>query len=273
MVGPRDPDEGNSRGRLSHAVEGFMNLGNTCYAAAAVQCLISIRPFIAQLDGGGECADLLIGAAAGDRRDVVISNLLQRVNMPIGEMNDADEFLRLAMSKIDCERPSAVALFRGIARTTRRCMSCSNFATSDDTPFTDVSMIPSVDTDVQASLASLRPPSIVDCTCEACHQVGFSVTEEVVRWPSVIRIHVRRYGDQHPIAINVQASVVIDGGTYMLVAAVVHLSEPRHFVAYVKVDGVWWRANDATVSRANPFLNAIFRQSCHSLFYLRQTPS
>lgn len=206
---------------------GLQNMGSTCYLNSILQILLHNNAFVTWLlhDVGHSCKDCFTCALSETLQDTINKSLLTVVEPSMmvkkvselshlflpGAENDAHEFLRLLLSKLQEEYTSRFqhlqldirskettpinTVFGGYLRTEVTCLNCHNISLTLQ-QFMDISVDVAGHTNLDACLkAFFAPEKIAGYRCDECEMVVDVSRQYFLEIPpSTLCVHFKRFG-------------------------------------------------------------------------------
>ena len=255
-----------------------MNLGNTCYLAAAVQLLAHTRSFARLLvstsarSAGGPAGALHAGlarllvelwaarpegtAASPQALLCSLAHLTARGGgfSDLRAQNDSHELLVLMLEALERERPDLCDPFRGELEHEVRCGACSHASRTAE-PFVTLPLAIAGASAAECLEAHLAPEALPGWRCEACKAAGSGVRESrIKRAPQSLLLGLKRFGDGGRVLrtpVLPDELLAVGGRRLRLAAAVCHYGTQGggHYVACCRrPGGDWWLLDDARPS-------------------------
>ncbi|EGB03098.1 hypothetical protein AURANDRAFT_2843, partial [Aureococcus anophagefferens] len=277
---------------------GLVNLGNTCFLNATIQCLAH-APGVAQtlgdesLHAQAQKPDVAValrdalGGVFGASRTFKPRELVKRLRavgdqFQPGRQEDAHEFLLALLDAVEPPLSSTAnpvrAVFGGRTSSTLRCPEC-DYESATEEPFLDLSLEPKP-TLARALDAFTAPEELEndEWCCRCCgERVRPTKRLGVAAAPKALVVHLNRYDgrggkiEEH-VAFEPRLELeTTDGGaaSYGLVGVLVHRGQSTrcgHYTAFCRTRSGAWSCFDDAAVRTCTFAE-VLRQEAYMLFY------
>ncbi|KAL2765988.1 ubiquitin carboxyl-terminal hydrolase 42 isoform 1 [Daubentonia madagascariensis] len=263
---------------------GLQNLGNTCFANAALQCLTYTPPL----------ANYML---SHEHSKTCIAR-----HFRFGNQEDAHEFLQYTVdamqkaclngsNKLDRHTQATTfvcQIFGGYLRSRVKCLNCKGVSDTFD-PYLDITLEIKAVQSVNKALEQFVKPEQLDgenaYKCSKCKKmVTASKRFTIHRSSNVLTLSLKRFANftggkiakdvKYPEYLDIRPYMSQPNGEpiiYVLYAVLVHTGfncHAGHYFCYIKAsNGLWYQMNDSIVSTSD--IRSVLSQQAYVLFYIR----
>uniref|UniRef100_A0A2K5Y1S9 Ubiquitin carboxyl-terminal hydrolase n=1 Tax=Mandrillus leucophaeus TaxID=9568 RepID=A0A2K5Y1S9_MANLE len=286
---------------------GLQNLGNTCFANAALQCLTYTPPlanYMLSHEHSKTCkhepwcmACTVMSNPCCGRHSFSIAR-----HFRFGNQEDAHEFLQYTVdamqkaclngsNKLDRHTQATTLvcqIFGGYLRSRVKCLNCKGVSDTFD-PYLDITLEIKAAQSVNKALEQFVKPEQLDgensYKCSKCKKmVPASKRFTIHRSSNVLTLSLKRFANftggkiakdvKYPEYLDIRPYMSQPNGepiVYVLYAVLVHTGfncHAGHYFCYIKAsNGLWYQMNDSIVSTSD--IRSVLSQQAYVLFYIR----